>query len=66
MLIEILPKAQGMECDICRVVDIVAVSIQFGQSFIAVFGQRTICLFGVVAEEFRTVVDDAVAGQIAY
>ncbi|CWT36288.1 Uncharacterised protein [Neisseria meningitidis] len=40
--------------------------IQFGQSRVAVFGKRTVCQFGVVAEEFRAVVDDAVAVQIAH
>ncbi|CWP24307.1 Uncharacterised protein [Neisseria meningitidis] len=30
------------------------------------FGKRTVCQFGVVAKEFRTVVDDAVAVQIAH
>ena len=30
------------------------------------FGKRTVCQFGVVAEEFRTVVDDTVAVQIAH
>ncbi|CWO33007.1 Uncharacterised protein [Neisseria meningitidis] len=30
------------------------------------FGKRTVCQFGIVAEEFCTVVDDAVAVQIAH
>ena len=30
------------------------------------FGKRAVCQLGVVAKEFRTVVDDAVAIQIAH
>ena len=30
------------------------------------FGKRAVCQFGVIAEEFRTVVDDAVSVQIAH
>ena len=66
VLIDVAPNAQFFECGVFCVYHFVAVAVQIGQSGKAMLCGTAVFEFGVVAEKFRAVVDDAVSVDVAH
>ena len=66
VLIDVAPNAQFFECGVFCVYHFVTVAVQIGQSCKAMLCGTAVFEFGVIAEKFRAVVDDAVSVDVAH